>query len=530
MAFDLSTLLKPIPVRSSFLGTVEVDARKQSFYDWFRQGRTQERWANPHAFVRSLLAEQACLKSTGEPPGVARIDALTPRQLNAIAKAFIKASGKQIVPRLIEDRGGKRLRARRDGEDYPLARQSGENESARLLRLLSDRDDESRARARQHAADLRKMLEGPAGMLRLVDPIGDQINKLRREMLGPSVLAEFTASGRATTLRAQLEAQTRSSAAQISRAIDTAILGRNLHTSAVRQYDYLASELAIRESEISRARSTLASVVGASSTADRFLQAEMAQRRAWGESVRQFLHPSLASGLLASVVGVQRNIAVSDAIEAAAGLSRGFMTAANLGLTGAAARGAAAAVLSQYRADPSYHSDLFRDVMRGIQLVDADELDDDRLAEGLSHAQRNTRRIDLTDPAQAALLLALISILLSVYQTVLQYEAMDAAKFSATSADVHSVQIEMKALRDDLRRDREERRREWRDVRYVIDATPLRAEPDGSSIALLTVYPDQLLRILEVKGRWARVEVISYSSGATESGWISRRRLRVRAD
>jgi hypothetical protein len=409
------------------------------------------------------------------------------------------------------------LRARRDDEGYSDARRGGETEGARLLRLLSDLDEERRTSARQQLADMRKMLECPADLFRRLDPIDDQLNKLRQQVLGPSTLAQMTA---ASLLREQQTSRGLAYSRELSRAIDATILGRHTVTEALRQQDYLASQIAAA-SNAGRANSVFG-LSGSSRLADNFL-ARIEQQTAWGESVRRFLQPSFASGLLASMIGVQHGIAASAAIEAAAGLSGGFMTAANLGLAGLSAPGAVAAILSEYRADPSRHSDLFRDVMRGIQLADAGELVEQDLSESLGEARRHVRGINLRDPAQLAVLIALITLLLMVLQTKLQYDGMEQGKSSATPADVQATQAEVRDLREDLRRRRADDQR----IRYVTGITLLRAAPDRAAPVLLRVYPDQVLRVIEAEGAWARVEVISYSSGATQSGWIARRNLRV---
>lgn len=526
MVFDLSKALKPVVVRSSFLGTVEVEARKQSFYDWFRKARDQKRWVDPYAFVRSLLLEQTSLRSTGQPPGKKQIDSLTTRQLNAFANALVKAAGFLIAPRGMEDARGK-LRQRQVADPSLVERRAGERASTHLFRLLMERDEEQRTIERERAAELKKIIEGPVNWLRRLDPMGDQIEKLRREVLGRSLLSQLTGASTVGTELTRLQAKSFAQAEEISRAVDRAAGVGTFYTSALRQRELLASQLADRTSIVSRARDTIGSIMGASSATDRFLQAEMTRQRMWGESIKQFLNPGLSHGLLASMMGAQQQMSVSDAIEAAAGLSRGFRTAANLGLAGIAPRGAASEVLRQYNADFRNHSHLFREVMTGIQRFDVENLCDEELSEGLNKARETARGIDLTDPAQVQMVLALITLLLMVYATILQQDAIEIARSSATSGDVAAATAEMKGLRDDLRRAREEDRIEWRDIRFVVDVTPLRAEPDRGSAALLEVYPDQLLRIREVKGSWARVEVIPYSTGEPASGWIDRRRLRA---
>jgi hypothetical protein len=330
-------------------------------------------------------------------------------------------------------------------------------------------------------------------------------------------MSQLSGAGTLLSEQARLQSLTRTRAEEISHAIDHAAGLGTFYTSAIRQRELLASQLADRGSMISRTRDAMGSMIGASG----------ARRVAWGDSIKQFLNPGISTGLLASMIGAQRGASVSDAIELAAGLSRGFRTTANVGLAGLGPRGAASEVLRNYRAEWLDHSDIFRDVMTGIEGLDADDLNDAELSEGVNKARRIAQGIDINDPAQAQTILSLIMLLLMVYAIILQQEAIDVAKLSATSADVATATAEMRGLRDDLTKAREEERREWREIRFIAKVTPLRAEADSRSMELLDIYPDQLLRVIEVNGAWARVEVIPYSSDRPVSGWINRTHLRA---
>lgn len=514
MAIDLAHLLRPVAVRTSFLGRVDVEARRQSFFDWFRKGRDAGRWADPSDFVRRLLVEQTF--RGGERLPETEIAALTSRQLNAFAKALIKAAGGLFAARYDRDDGRKGGKAGEDEADAQ-AKRTGENESARLLRTLTEHDEAGRTFEKERLAEIRKMLSGPSEIFGRFDPL----EKIRRDLVGPSILDDMRRSGAALREAQGLPDRTRSYAEEVGRIIDRNLLGLSAGASSLRQIGFLQSALSDRGSELSRTADKL--LLG-SFGAKALLEADRARQAAWGETVSKMLHPTLDKGLLGSILGF-RNVAAHRAIETAAELSRGFRTAANLGLAGAAAAGAVAQVLSQYRAESALHSELFGDVLGGIERVDAADVEGESLAEGLDRARRSARRIDLTDPAQATLVLTLLTLLLMVYQTVLQHEALEIARSSATSADITAATAEMHALRDDLRKARDEERSEWRHIRYVREVSPLRAEASSGSMTLLPVYPDQPLRILATDGAWARVEVLPYDTGKPVSGWVARRRL-----
>jgi hypothetical protein len=63
-------------------------------------------------------------------------------------------------------------------------------------------------------------------------------------------------------------------------------------------------------------------------------------------------------------------------------------------------------------------------------------------------------------------------------------------------------------------------------IRIVAQTAPLRLEPDPKSHMIGRVFPDERVRVMDVKNGWALVEVYEYKSEATAIGWINRRVLR----
>ena len=66
---------------------------------------------------------------------------------------------------------------------------------------------------------------------------------------------------------------------------------------------------------------------------------------------------------------------------------------------------------------------------------------------------------------------------------------------------------------------------EARDYRHVVRKTTLRLEPVARSLPIRTVFPDELTRVLEARGPWAKVEVHEYATDQVTIGWIARSRL-----
>lgn len=66
-----------------------------------------------------------------------------------------------------------------------------------------------------------------------------------------------------------------------------------------------------------------------------------------------------------------------------------------------------------------------------------------------------------------------------------------------------------------------------RNIRVVIQSAPLRTEPDAKAHVMRMVYPDDRVRVVDIKSTWALIEVYEYKSKSTVTGWINRRVLRM---
>src|SRR6185437_15843406 len=67
-----------------------------------------------------------------------------------------------------------------------------------------------------------------------------------------------------------------------------------------------------------------------------------------------------------------------------------------------------------------------------------------------------------------------------------------------------------------------------RNLRVLVRSAPLRATPQAGGKFMRQLYPDDLVRVLDVKDGWAHVEVFQYNSEQLINGWINRRVLRIR--
>ena len=104
--------------------------------------------------------------------------------------------------------------------------------------------------------------------------------------------------------------------------------------------------------------------------------------------------------------------------------------------------------------------------------------------------------------------------------------ARSAAASPEPAAALREIARHVEAM-DHALRDRDAAHEADRDARVVIQSAPLRMAPDAKAPVIRMVYPDDRVRVQEVKGSWALVEVFEYKSEATVTGWINRRMLRM---
>ena len=109
-------------------------------------------------------------------------------------------------------------------------------------------------------------------------------------------------------------------------------------------------------------------------------------------------------------------------------------------------------------------------------------------------------------------------------QTVLARAAASAEPTPAQQEIARHVQSLETAIRaQDVRHQAE------RNSRVVVQSAPLRLAPDAKASAIRVVYPEDRVRLLDVKRGWALVEVFEYKSETMVTGWINRRVLRLPA-
>ena len=107
-------------------------------------------------------------------------------------------------------------------------------------------------------------------------------------------------------------------------------------------------------------------------------------------------------------------------------------------------------------------------------------------------------------------------------QVVLARTAVSPEPTSAQKEIARQVETLQNAMRE-----RDTAHQADRNIRAVIQLAPLRVAPDAKAHVVRMVYPDDRVRVQDVKGNWALIEVFDYKSEAAVTGWINRRVLRM---
>jgi hypothetical protein len=243
----------------------------------------------------------------------------------------------------------------------------------------------------------------------------------------------------------------------------------------------------------------------------------------------------LPAATLAAITALSANTAILDQLNRPSLFPPGFQMAAALGLQGAVAKGLVADVLHHYDEDAP-EAPAFAEALTSTAIVDAGALTEAeaisflrRVGGWLLAAIRNEK-----DVIRQLGLIGVLNFVLTVLTTFLTYEAVVIGQRSLAVAEAGPTHADVKALTDEthaMRLDIEATMRGDEKVhdrtRYVHQSTPLRAEPQAHGLVLRTLYPDQVLRVVDARGEWVQVEAFDYHSDQPMRGWVSRRRLRL---
>lgn len=502
-------------------GPVVIDAASGAFDDWRHAGIKSKRWETGAALVRDVIAERGRLPvaEDADPESGApafsheQASVLTPEQIEGFAEAFIAGCSYAVRPRFKKAPNGKVVD--RDDEEIAglLAPWMDEAQSDRLLRLSRLRDEDRR-------------LSNERVMAR-IEPAWTELARTAQiiEAATQSPLAELM---RARDLANPIMAATadfRHHSQLIDAAMGNLALGGQLRTLAG-DWSGLGRVAQLIGAEQS-AWTAVSNAIASPAYLSAFnIAAGVEQQTRWARELSRTL--DLDRRTLIGLSGLTELGAlargVSDLQTSWALAQPGAVLTGDAVLAGLAGFGAGAAVLGHYDELLPGERALGR-VLDDLRLLDDGEITPEDFAHRVHGA------IDAIAPLLQALdrlgshgdinlLALLISVMALFIGPADDPEKIDPAVIAAEQAAVARLD-ELIALQE---RSLEETR-EARDYRHVLGKTTLRLEPIAGAQAIRTVFPDELIRIVDANGHWAKVEVTNYSSDELTVGWIARSRI-----
>lgn len=502
-------------------GPVVIDAASGAFEAWRHAGIKSKRWATGGALVRDMIAERGRLPVAEEADPESGVpafsheqaSALTPEQIEGFAKAFIAGGSYAVRPRFKKTPSGKVVDRGDEEIAGLLALRTGEAQSDRLLRLSILRDEDRRLSNERIMARIKPAWEELGRTA--------QIMKAATE----SPLAELM---RARDLAHPIMAATadiRNQRRVIDAAMGNLALGGQLRALAG-DWSGLGRVAQLIGPEQS-AWTAVADALASPGYLSAFkIAAGAEQQTRWARDLSRAL--DLDRSTLIGLSGLTELGAltrgVSD-LQTSWALARpGAVLTGDAVLAGLAGFGAGAAVLGHYDELLPGEQALGR-VLDDLRLLDDGEITPEDFAHRVHGA------IDAIAPLLQALdrlgshgsinLLALLIAVMALFVGQADGPAqVDPAVIAAERAAVTRLD-ELIALQE---RSLEEKQ-DARAYRHVLRKTTLRLEPVAGAQAIRTIFPDELIRIVDANGHWAKVEVTDYASDQLTVGWIARSRI-----
>ncbi|MCX5511936.1 hypothetical protein C3941_07675 [Kaistia algarum] len=552
---------------ASPLGVVWVEAFGGTFADWVRDGLKAGRWPDGQALARDLVAHQTRPAQDADVFGETRAAELEPHDLDTISTAFVAATGQGFRPRYISEGEGsaRKARKRREDEAYDLSPREGEGGTERLLRILTawrqDRDDFNTLMMSRIGLSVGELAQRTGALAHLTTVLDEQrrtatlfqpspalrtalqtINsptyKAMTEALRPSGLMAEHITRLAQSPISKIVSQLNE---ERSRILDMARLTTPSTEilKGLQLYPNLGSDFARQIGLATQASSTAKALAAAMPTynlAKSLAITPLIEQSAFARMISREYSLRLPAATLAAITALSANTAILDQLNRSSLFPPGFQMAAALGQQGAVAKGLVADVLHHYD-EYAPEAPAFAEALTSTAIVDAGALTEAeaisflrRVGGWLLAAIRNEK-----DVIRQLGLIGVLNFVLVVLTTFLTYEAvvigqrsLAVAEAGPTHADVKALTDETHAMRHDIEATMRGDEKVHDRTRYVHQSTPLRAEPQAHGLVLRTLYPDQVLRVVDARGEWVQVEAFDYHSDQPMRGWVNRRRLRLR--
>jgi len=183
------------------------------------------------------------------------------------------------------------------------------------------------------------------------------------------------------------------------------------------------------------------------------------------------------------------------------------------------------------------HATKFKTAYDGLTSIDEAVSQDAILSQAIisTHESLRAQGVSPNNLEYAFFILALLTALFTARMLYLaeishdlQQDQTEIAALGATSDDMEKVIEEINKSGSEISMSIAQLAENDRHLRYVHNDVRLRVDPNAEAIVIQYIYPDQIVRVIETNGRWAKVEIIDYRTEKPLRGWVPRSTLRHR--
>lgn len=530
----------PASFKVPTIGDVEIAHSSTRFLNWFSELAITEGAEVFRAMLRDH-GRGAGQRTPLDPDVIARLD---PDALRQGASAFLAAAGPQLRPRWIRDPsssspGGVRERTLNEVED--VAAKPDEDEFQCLLRILAlSAEDINLGRRHQIAKSAA------------------QTSKVARTGLTPGILAqtriikELTSTGHLNSMIENLPSNRLkgliSEASGASALIQRHELLTSIRTDMIPAYLQRGALDALqqRESILRTAGLLGAHPKGTPGLAGggvynqllsgtlRNLSASRALASVprpgdWLKDINSALGLGLTAQIIAAAATIQASPLPHPA-ELSPYMRPGWQATAAVGVARDDARPAARAALATYDDAEAVENEMLAATIAIAHRIDAIEGTEDSLPEELVTAAEIAwgkflaLRETVGEELRKAGLVASVACVLSLAGVVGTGIAIPIAMSGPTAAQHEALMRQSDAvLREEEQTTRDALLDDARSLRRVTKPCLARTAPDRDAPEIVTIYPDELVRVTGERGDWVKVEIYQYGSDALVTGWTPRK-------
>lgn len=530
---DLSRLAY-VTFDAADLGHVTVDVASSNWNTWISVGLKRRRWTDGASFVRDVIAErtrrgfeEADWETAAPVLSHEQAEAMPEAQRDAFAAGLLANTRRLFTP--IWERQGRKV-VKRDPEAAAglLALRGEETPSDALFRLANLRE-EDRALATERAMPvaLRAGIPGIAPALRHYDilkkahptiALADSLRQSSPSFALRGLLNDAT--GFQSRTRSLLRSETEWSRTLRGVSANDDVFRKTLASAEFGRGIRLAPALseALRLSAVSAL--VRPEPLWRHSAVAAALALNLSGSTSWARDLNRDFGLGLSRSTLAGLAALSAGgDAYSSALTNLAQARPGWLYTVDAILSGETAVGPAARVLIEYDEVEGDETPI-ESVLTDLHTLDRDgpTAMEARLREDLPRRTSSLDRLDILGRHGGIVLLSLIITVGQLADSVIdqlddRHERKMESLGEARKASLERIIV--------LQQQTLEQAREDRNIRGLRRRTRLRLAADAEAAVIRILFPDELVRVLDAKGVWVRVEVTDYRGGVTE-GWLPR--------